>query len=96
MTTKISRVIVTIYPPREDYPGQVEEGHYTNDDGEVTLVSPAGLPLLDRKGKAFSRKLEQAEDPHQIAGRLLKQYRESKNKGSRFNRPLNYPKLGIA
>ena len=94
---KLHRVIVTVYPPRVDdgYPGQVEEGHYTNDDGEVTLVTHAGLPLHDRKGKAFSRKLEPAEDAHQIAGRLLKQYRESKNNRSRFNRPLHYPKQSI-
>lgn len=94
---KIHRVIVTVYPPREadGYVGQVEEGYYTFEDGVVELVTHAGLSLHDRKGKAFSRKLEQGEDPHQQAGRLLKQYRESKNKGSRFNRPLNYQKLSI-
>ena len=46
MTTKISRVIVTIYPPREDgYPGQVEEGYYLREDNVVSLVSHAGVPV---------------------------------------------------
>jgi hypothetical protein len=71
---KIHRVGVTIYLPRVDdgCPGQVEEGAYTLEDNTVTLVSPAGLTLRDRQGKAFSRKLGQGEDPRVVAGLLLK------------------------
>ena len=93
---KINKVIVTIIPAREDFVGQVEEGQYTFEDGEVSLVSTAGSALYDKQGKAFSRKLAPEEDAHQAAGRLLRAYYESKNKRSSFNRKINYPKLGIA
>ena len=66
MTTKISRVIVTIIPPREadGYEGQVEEGFYTFEDGQVELVTHAGLPRRDRSGKAYAKTLGTGEDAH--------------------------------
>ena len=96
MTTKISRVIVTIYPPREDgYPGQVEEGYYLREGNVVSLVSHAGVPVR-RNGKTYSKTLGSGEDPHQIAGRLLKELYQSRREKNWFNRPINYPKLGLA
>ena len=93
---KIRRIIITVYPPREadGYVGQVEEGYYMREGNVVSLVSHAGAPVR-QNGKTYSKTLGPGEDPHQIAGRLLKQYRESKNKGSRFNRPIIYPRSSI-
>jgi hypothetical protein len=34
---KIHHVVVEIHRPTETYPGQVAEGRYTFEDGEVTL-----------------------------------------------------------
>ena len=95
MTTKISRIIVTIYPPREadGYPGQVEEGFYTFEDGQVELVTHAGLPRRDRSGKAYAKTLGTGEDAHLIAGRLLRQFYQSRSPKNRFNRSITYSKL---
>jgi hypothetical protein len=94
---KLNQITITVYPPREtdNYPGQVEIGHYTNDDGGVVLVSSSGVPVRDKKGKEYSKKLAAGDDAHQIAGRLLKQYYTSKRPANRFNRPLSYPRQSI-
>ena len=92
---KIHRVIVTIYPPREDgYPGQVEEGYYSREDNVVSLVSHAGVPVR-RNGKTYSKTLGSGEDPHQIAGRLLKELYQSRREKNRFNRPIIYPRSSL-
>ena len=94
---KIHRVIVTVYPPREadGYVGQVEEGYYTFEDGVVELVTHAGLPRRDRSGKAYSQTLKQHESAHLIAGRLLRQFYQSRREKNRFNRPIIYPRSSI-
>ena len=91
---KINRVIVTIYPPREhdNYPGQVEEGYYLREGNVVSLVSHAGVPVR-RNGKTFSKTLGSGEDPHQQAGRLLRELYQSRSPKNRFNRPITYSKL---
>ena len=97
--TKLHRVIVQIYPPRDDYPGQVAEGQYLFEAGTVTLTDHAGTPVRDQHGKSYSQKLEAGQDPHVIAGRLTKRFRSArrgdKDRASGFNRPIHYPKLGI-
>ena len=92
---KLHRVIITIYPPKDAYEGQVEEGQYTNDNGEVVLVCSAGVPVRDKSGKEYSRKLTTADDAHQIAGRLLKELYQSRRPKNRFSAPIHYPKLEI-
>ena len=91
---KINRVIVEIARPDADgFPGQVEEGQYTYEDGVVTLVSHDGAPLADRKGKKYTKKVMPQESPHIIAGRLLKQrFRDRGGDKRQFSAPLNYPK----
>lgn len=39
----------------------------------MTLTSHAGVPLTDRRGKTYEKKLGPGQDPHVIAGRLTKQ-----------------------
>ena len=92
---KIHRVIVTIYPPREDgYPGQVEEGYYLREGNVVSLVSHEGVPVR-RDGKTYSKALGSGEDPHQIAGRLLRQFYQSRREKNRFNRQIIYPRSSL-
>jgi hypothetical protein len=88
---KIHHCVVQTAPPTEVYPGQVAEGRYTWEDGVVTLVSPAGVPLTDRKGKPYEKKLTDGEDPYVIGRRLTKQRHHDYN-GSKsdFWRPLTY------
>ena len=93
---KLHRVIVQIHPPKEDYPGMVEEAHYTVAEGIVTLVNNAGAPICDRYGKAYEKKLPPLGDPHLIAGRLAKEAWHARGGGKRkFSEPIHYPKLGI-
>jgi hypothetical protein len=93
---KIHHVVVEIHRPTETYPGQVAEGRYTFEDGEVTLVDHVGTPVRDRDGKTYSKKLGPGEDAHRIAGRLTKQFRNARRSGrdSRFSAPINYPRNG--
>jgi hypothetical protein len=93
----LHRVIVQIHPPREDgYPGMVEEANCTVADGVVTLVNNAGVPIHDRYGKPYEKKLAPKEDQHVIAGRLAKENWHARGDGKRkFSGPIHYPKLGI-
>ena len=90
---QIHRVIVEIYRPNDEgFPGQVEEGQYTCEDGVVTLVGHDGAALTDRRGKQYTKKLRPEENPHVIAGRLLKQrFHDRGGDKKQFNRPLVYP-----
>jgi hypothetical protein len=92
---KIHRLTIQVFPPTETDVGQVEECNYTHEGGIVTLVTSAGVPLTDRKGKVYEKKLTPQEDPHQIAGRLTKQRFNDRGSDKKdFNRPLRYPDLG--
>ena len=93
---KLHRVIVQIFPPREDgYPGMVEEANYTVADGVVTLVNSAGVTVNDRYGKAYEKKLPPLGDAHLIAGRLAKEAFHARGGSKRkFNGPIHYPRNG--
>ena len=92
---KINRVIVEIARPNDEgFPGQVEEGQYIYEEGAVTLVGHDGVPLTDRRGKQYTKKLGPEENPHVIAGRLTKQrFNDRGGDKKQFSRPLNYQKL---
>jgi hypothetical protein len=91
---QILKVVVQTLPPGGDFLGQVAEGRYTWEDGVVTLTDDAGAPIMDRKGKPYTKKLTAAEDPHVIAGRLTKQHWRDHGGGKKdFWRPLTYKKV---
>jgi hypothetical protein len=69
----------------DDDPGVIAEGYYTIEDGAVVLRD------ADDKHIA-SRALLKGEDPLAVARALLREAEEPKD----FNRPLRYPKLGLA
>ena len=66
-------------------PGQIAEGYYTIEDGL--------LVLRDSNDKHItSRALLNGEDPAVLARILLREREAPKD----FQRPLSYPKLGLA
>jgi hypothetical protein len=88
---QIRKVVVQTLPPSGDFQGQVAEGRYTWEDNTVTLVD---VPMTDRKGKPYTKKLTPQEDPHVIAGRLTKQrFHDYGGDKQSFSRPLNYKPL---
>ena len=95
---KIFNVTVQIRAPKEGDPGAVAEGRYTLEDNTVTLVSHAGVPVRGPAGETYSKKLEDGEAAHVIAGRLTKQFRRArrgdKHQVEGFSSPLIYPKNG--
>jgi hypothetical protein len=43
--TDIQKVTIALARPRGNFEGRVETGHYTVNDGTVTLVEPNGVPV---------------------------------------------------
>jgi hypothetical protein len=85
--------------------GLCEIGFFTHVDGVVSLTDESGVPL--RRGSTVTARNTKGKDtptwaapagndPRAVAGRLLHQRFSSEKSGSDFNRPLHYPKLGIA
>jgi hypothetical protein len=92
--TKIHNCVVQVFRPTETFVGQVEPGNYTHADGIVTLVNHDGVPLRDRRGKVYEKKLTPQEDPHVIGCRLTKQrFHDRGGDKQSFSRPLNYKPL---
>ena len=79
-------VRVTIRNGNDDGdPGAIAEAYYTIEDGVVVL--------RDRDDKHItSRALLKGEDPAVLARSLLREAEQPKD----FNRPIHYPKLGLA
>jgi hypothetical protein len=78
-------VRITIRNGGDDDPGVIAEGYYTVEDGAVIL--------RDRDDKHLtSRALLKGEDPAVLAKSLLREAEQPKD----FNRPIHYPKLGLA
>jgi hypothetical protein len=72
-------------------------GYYTVAKGVLTMVDGDGAPVRRwRDGELYTHRLQRGEDPCVIAGRLTRDIRASLRGGSDFNRPLVYPKVGVA
>jgi hypothetical protein len=77
-------VYTQVRPCRDNDPGQILEGWYSIDDGQLVLT--------DREGKYItSRSMIKGEDPAALARLLLREKQPSD-----FNSPMSYPKLGLA
>jgi hypothetical protein len=87
---EIKSVWMQTSPPIGKDPGYVEIGHYTVTDGLLQIVDEMGKP----KGKKV--KLEREDNPAKVAGRLTKEAWMKRARESNFNRPLVYPKMGLA
>lgn len=84
----IRKVRIETARPRGDYPGAVEEGFYTVEDGKVMLVDSKGTAIDKFK---FSRTLRAGQDAQAVAAIMLRQWKRPK--GYDFNRPLRYPRM---
>jgi hypothetical protein len=95
---KLHRVTVQVRAPKEGDPGAVVEGRYTLEDGVVTLTNHIGTPVRDHDGKTYSKKLEDGEAGHVIAGRLTKEFRRARRGEQKqvngFSGPIKYPDHG--
>ncbi len=75
--------------PKGSFPGRSEIGYYATDGKTLTLVDQEGAPIDPER---FRHKLQPGDNPHQIAGRLL---RSSLGSAARpFNRAINYEPTG--
>jgi hypothetical protein len=85
--------IETRRPSRDgEDPGAIEEAWAVEVDGKVHLCTQDGTLL---HGDGNKRKLEPNETARECAARLLRS--KSMHRASKpFNRPLRYPKIGMA
>jgi hypothetical protein len=62
----------------------------------LTMTDVEGVAVRRRSGEIVKQTLQTGDDPHVIAQRLtLSIYRMSRGDGIDFNRPLNYPNIGV-
>ena len=78
-------VRVTIRNGDDDDPGQIAEAYYTIEDGSVVLRDADDKHIT-------SRALLKGRGPGRRRPTLLREAEEPKS----FNRPIRYPKLGLA
>jgi hypothetical protein len=79
-------------------PGRATIGFYTITDGVLTMTGDGKAVRRKFSGEPYKHKLEPDDDPVIIAKRrTLSIYRSNTDDGlGGFNRPLSYPKLGLA
>ena len=68
-------VFVQIRPPKNGDAGQVVEGMYIVADGVVMLTDRESNPATDERGRKYTHRLRQRENPKVIAGRLTGELR---------------------
>jgi hypothetical protein len=79
-------IFVTTRPATADDPGQISEARwYVDEDGCVVITTLEGRHITGRA-------LLKDEDPAAVARSLLRESEGPKD----FNRPISYPKLGLA
>jgi hypothetical protein len=91
---EIHHVVVATRNPSGDDPldrGDSEEGWYTVDAGLVTMVTVDGVPLRAANGERITARIVDGTAPRTVAARLvLSRWRNERDAGSDFNRPLHY------
>ncbi len=87
---EIKHVIITTQQPRGDDPGACEIGHYKVENGMVVMYDEDGR----KTGKRYA--LSPGDDPDKVAGRLLRESWLKRGGEKDFNRPLVYPRSGVA
>jgi hypothetical protein len=78
--------------------GRVTIGYYKLEGDMLTMTDGSGVPIRRRSGDVVRQKLQPGDDAVLISKRLtLSIYRMAQGDGvAGFNRPLNYPRVGIA
>jgi hypothetical protein len=93
---EIFTVFVQTQAPKGSFHGRVVEGKYIVEDGVLTLTNRRGIPVSDAEGKSYTQKLNESDNPKQIAGLLTKKFAKARRGDvpASFSRPLDYPRLG--
>jgi hypothetical protein len=73
--TKVFTCFVQIRGPKNGDQGVTAEGAFTVEDGVLTLTDREGVPATDERGKRYTHKLCEGENPKVIAGRLTGELR---------------------
>ena len=87
---KLEYVWIQTAPPRDGDAGAAAMGCYTVEDGVLTMRDESGKSL------GTHHTLVEGDNPKMIAGRLRRAAWLSASGESNFNRPLNYPRVGVA
>jgi hypothetical protein len=82
---------IQIRAPKGNDPGKVLERHFKVIGDTVFLVDESGKALAS-DGEKFSRKLNEGDNPKQVASQLLRQHYNATRTGPR-DRPISYPPL---
>jgi hypothetical protein len=85
-TSKPQVVFAQIRPPRNGDQGQVVEGMFIVADGVVTPTNRDGNPATDERGKTYTQKLRDGENPKLIASRLTTSLIFRRRRPPRFRR----------
>jgi hypothetical protein len=94
---EVKTTYITLARAMGNDPGSIAPGHYTVADGVVTLTDQAGMPIASgRMQLGYSSKVGDEETADQVARRLLWRHHRATKGGTDFNRPLSYPRSGIA
>ena len=81
---------------RPDAFGRVTTRFFTVDVNVVlTMTGSLGAPVRTKSGAKFIHKLKRDESAAGVARRLTLQIYHARHGESDFNRPLNYPTLGV-
>jgi hypothetical protein len=85
-------------PSEREPTGRVTIGYYVLQDGLLTMTDSKGVPARSHGGDKYEQKIGEGDNVTLIAQRLtMKIYRaRNGNDMAGFNRPLNYPPLGLA
>jgi len=96
---KVEKINVILTRPTEYQSRTWCCGHYIIKDDVLTMTDKDGKPVVDLQGKTYSQRLD-GENPRIIAACMTKKIRlELRGKSGKvagFNRPLVYPKIGVA
>ena len=91
--------VITRNPSGDGDMGSCEIGHYTVEGDTLAMVDAKGAPLRDANtGERITHRLALGEGEKAIAkGLTLKIFRAARgDEMADFNRPINYPKFGLA
>jgi hypothetical protein len=95
--SKVQQVTAIISNPSPHDPHRATVGYYVVEGNLLTMTYGDGKPFRGRSGEKITHKLNPGDDPTVIAKRLTLQiHRASRGDGMNFNRPLVYPKIGLA
>jgi hypothetical protein len=91
-------IVIVSNPTGAGDTGRATIGYYKLEGDLLTMTDGNGTPIRRRSGDLVKQKLQPGDDAVLIAKRLtMSIYRMARGDGVEgFNRPLSYPKSGLA